>query len=113
MILASSNPGDVILDPFLGSGTSAVVAKKLNRRYIGIEIDEQYALLAEKRLAKADTDTSIQGYQDGVSGNATVNPPGLEVNRSLRSVVPRARRRRRRGITSQPSNQHRSATSRR
>jgi len=66
LVLASSNPGDVVLDPFLGSGTSAVVAKKLNRRYIGIEIDEEYALLAEKRLARADTDHSIQGYQDGV-----------------------------------------------
>ncbi len=66
LILASSNPGDVVLDPFLGSGTSAVVAKKLDRRHIGIEIDEHYALLAEKRLARADTDCSIQGFRDGV-----------------------------------------------
>lgn len=66
LILASSAPGDVILDPFLGSGTSAVVAKKLDRRYVGIEIDEQYALLAAKRLERAETDRSIQGYEDGV-----------------------------------------------
>jgi site-specific DNA-methyltransferase (adenine-specific) len=66
LILASSNPGDVVLDPFLGSGTSSVVAKKLGRRFVGIEIDEFYCCLAEKRLALADEDCSIQGYHDGV-----------------------------------------------
>ncbi len=66
LVLASSYPGDVVLDPFLGSGTSAVVAKKLGRRYIGIEIDEQYALLAAKRLQRAETERAIQGYEDGV-----------------------------------------------
>ena len=38
LILASTNPGDLVLDPFLGSGTTSVVAKKLGRRYIGIEL---------------------------------------------------------------------------
>lgn len=66
IILASSNPGDIILDPFLGSGTTSVVAKKLGRRYVGIEIDNTYCCLAEKRLAAADRDRSIQGYSDGV-----------------------------------------------
>jgi site-specific DNA-methyltransferase (adenine-specific) len=66
IILASSNPGDIILDPFLGSGTTSVVAKKLGRRYVGIEIDNTYCCLAEKRLAAADRDRSIQGYNDGV-----------------------------------------------
>lgn len=66
IMLASSNPGDIIFDPFLGSGTSSVVAKKLNRRYLGIEIDEQYCLWAEQRLETAATDTDIQGYVDGV-----------------------------------------------
>lgn len=65
IILASSNEGEVIFDPFLGSGTTSVVAKKLNRRYIGVEIDETYCCLAEKRLAMADTDSTIQGYTDG------------------------------------------------
>lgn len=65
IILASSLPGQVILDPFLGSGTTAVVAKKLGRKYIGIELDEDYACLALKRLALAETDQSIQGYSDG------------------------------------------------
>ncbi len=65
IILASSNEGDVVFDPFLGSGTTSVVAKKLHRQYIGVEIDEQFACLAEKRLALADSEPSIQGYADG------------------------------------------------
>jgi len=65
-VLASSRPGDVVFDPFLGSGTTAVVAKKLGRRFVGIEIDETYACLAQKRLNMADNDPSIQGYVDGV-----------------------------------------------
>lgn len=66
IILASSNPGDVVFDPFLGSGTSSVVAKKLGRRYVGIEANEQYCVWAEKRLEMADSDSSIQGYVNGV-----------------------------------------------
>ncbi|MCS7210107.1 MAG: DNA methyltransferase [Chloroherpetonaceae bacterium] len=66
LILASSNEGDVVLDPFLGSGTTAVVAKKLGRRFIGIEIDPTYCCLAAKRLDIAERDQSIQGYEDGV-----------------------------------------------
>ncbi|NOZ72685.1 MAG: site-specific DNA-methyltransferase [Chloroflexi bacterium] len=66
IILASSNEGDVILDPFLGSGTTSVVAKKLNRHWIGIEIDEYYCCLAEKRLDLATREPSIQGYANGV-----------------------------------------------
>lgn len=66
LILASSKPGDVVFDPFLGSGTASVVAKKLGRRYCGIELNEEYCLWAEKRLALADSDKSIQGYSEGV-----------------------------------------------
>ncbi len=66
IILASSNPDHVVVDPFLGSGTTSVVAKKLGRHYIGIEIDEIYCYLAEKRLEIAETDKSIQGYAEGV-----------------------------------------------
>lgn len=66
IMLASSNPGDVVLDPFLGSGTSSVVAKKLGRKYIGIEANEQYCVWAEKRLEMANTDSTIQGYLNGV-----------------------------------------------
>ena len=66
LILASSRPGDVIFDPFLGSGTASVVAKKLERHWCGIEVNEEYCMLAEKRLEMADSDKSIQGYSDGV-----------------------------------------------
>jgi modification methylase len=51
IILASSDPGDVVLDPFLGSGTTAVVAKRLGRSFIGIERDRSYADAAKARLA--------------------------------------------------------------
>ncbi len=65
IILASSNQGDIVLDPFLGSGTTSVTAKKLNRQYVGIEIDELYCCLSEKRLDMAENNTRIQGYVGG------------------------------------------------
>ncbi len=66
LLLASCPPDGLVLDPFLGSGTTAVVAKKLGRRYIGVEMNETYCLWAEKRLALAEADPHIQGYCDGV-----------------------------------------------
>ena len=65
LVLASSRHGEVVLDPFLGSGTTAVVAKKLGRQFIGIEKEETYCLVAEKRLELADHEPSIQGYSGG------------------------------------------------
>lgn len=66
IILAGSNPGDLVFDPFLGSGTTSVVAKKLGRQYLGIEIDPYYCCVAEKRLDLANADKTIQGYSGGV-----------------------------------------------
>ncbi len=66
LILASSNEGDVVVDPFLGSGSTSVTAKKLGRHYLGVELSEQYCLWAEQRLEMAESDRSIQGYEDGV-----------------------------------------------
>lgn len=66
IILASSKENDVVFDPFLGSGTTAVVAKKLNRNYIGVEINETYCLYAAKRLQMAETNKHIQGYEHGI-----------------------------------------------
>ena len=50
IILTSSNEGDIVLDPFLGSGTTAVVAETLNRKWLGIEKDKKYATSAKKRI---------------------------------------------------------------
>lgn len=66
LVLASSKPGDKIFDPFLGSGTSAVVANKLGRKYCGVEINREYCLWAIKRLINSISDNAIQGYADGV-----------------------------------------------
>ena len=66
IILAGSNPGDIVFDPFMGSGTTSVVAMKLGRKYLGIELDETYCSFAEKRLEMAQEDSSIQGYAEGV-----------------------------------------------
>ncbi len=54
VIMSSSNIGDVVLDPFFGTGTTGAVAKKLRRNFIGIEQDAKYALEAEKRINKVE-----------------------------------------------------------
>jgi site-specific DNA-methyltransferase (adenine-specific) len=66
LLLASSEKGDLVLDPFLGSGTTAVVCKKLGRRFIGIERDRRYCALALKRLKLAEPGGPIQGFENGV-----------------------------------------------
>ena len=66
LILASCPPEGLVFDPFLGSGTTSVVAKKLGRNYLGIEMNEEYCLWAEKRLTLADENPRIQGYENGV-----------------------------------------------
>ena len=66
LILASSNEGDVVFDPFLGSGTTSVTAFKLNRHFVGIEREKEYVAIAEKRLEMATENKTIQGYENGV-----------------------------------------------
>lgn len=75
LILASSNTGDMILDPFAGSGSTAVTAKKLNRNYVAIEMNELYGAWAQKRLEMAEEDPSIQGYRDQVFWERNVRMP--------------------------------------
>lgn len=66
LILASSNENALVFDPFGGSGTTAVTAKKLNRRYIAVEKNEQYCAWSQIRLERAETDKRIQGFENGV-----------------------------------------------
>lgn len=92
LILASCPEGGVVFDPFLGSGTTSVTAKKLGRHYCGIELNEEYACWAEKRLEMADADKSIQGYAGGVfwernSLNAQPKTPTNRPTSSLQSSL--------------------------
>lgn len=65
LILASSKEGDFVFDPFVGSGTTCVVAKKLNRIFSGVEQESEYCQMTIKRLERADSENTIQGYHDG------------------------------------------------
>ena len=66
LILASSNENDFVFDPFLGSGTTSVAAKKLGRNYSGIEQNTSYCAWAEKRIEAAEQNKEIQGYTDNI-----------------------------------------------
>ncbi|MBR5187207.1 MAG: site-specific DNA-methyltransferase, partial [Clostridia bacterium] len=66
LILANSHEKEVVFDPFLGSGTTSVVAKKLGRHYLGVEMEAQYCAWAEQRLEMAESNPQIQGYKNGV-----------------------------------------------
>jgi site-specific DNA-methyltransferase (adenine-specific) len=64
IIRVCSNPGDLVLDPFTGSGTSLVTAKKLDRRYLGYELSPDYAARARKRLEETTLGTPLSGSED-------------------------------------------------
>ena len=66
LILASSNEGDIVFDPFAGSGSSLVVAKKLGRKFLGVERNSLYGIWAQKRLENASDNKKIQGFEKGV-----------------------------------------------
>ncbi len=55
----SSDEGDVVLDPFVGTGTTAIAAKRLGRRYIGFDIDENYTIISQKKLAQEESNSKI------------------------------------------------------
>jgi DNA modification methylase len=63
-----SLPGDIVLDSFCGSGTTCVAAKKLGRRYIGIDISEEYCEIARMRLKEADTGVTVAEQRRGQKG---------------------------------------------
>jgi site-specific DNA-methyltransferase (adenine-specific) len=60
LILMTTDEGDIVLDPFVGTGTTAIAAKRLGRKYIGIEIDPEYVKITEKKL-KVVKETKING----------------------------------------------------
>jgi len=64
IIKACSNEGDVVLDPFTGSGTTLAVARKLGRRYLGIELSKQYATESRNRLERSKPGDSLDGFED-------------------------------------------------
>ncbi len=66
LMLASSKENDFVFDPFLGSGTTAVVAAKLGRRWFGVDCNQEYLCWALKRIRLAQSDSGIQGYKDEV-----------------------------------------------
>jgi site-specific DNA-methyltransferase (adenine-specific) len=83
LILASCPEGGFVFDPFLGSGTTSVVAKKLGCNYCGIEINPVYTCWAEKRLESASTDRSIQGYSGGVFWERNSQPVNKEKQKTF------------------------------
>ena len=88
LILASSDEGDMVFDPFLGSGTTAVVAKKLSRKYVGIEAEREYCLISQKRINIASENKRIQGYEDGVFlERNTANNQTVKQKKSKKSVM--------------------------
>lgn len=66
LILASSNKGDNIYEPFAGVFTGCVTAAKLGRNWVGVEFENEYCLLGQKRLVLAEINKNIQGYEDGI-----------------------------------------------
>ncbi|MYK32020.1 MAG: site-specific DNA-methyltransferase [Boseongicola sp. SB0670_bin_30] len=74
LLLASSREDDFVFDPFLGSGTSAVVAEKLGRRWSGVDINAEYLCWTKKRVRAARKDSTIQGYRDGVFWERNSDP---------------------------------------
>lgn len=87
LILASSNSEDLVFDPFLGSGTTAVVAKKLRRKFVGVEINKEYCCWSLKRLRIAEKNPHIQGYVDGVFWERnTLGDQPKQIKKSFNSI---------------------------
>jgi len=77
LILIGSKEGDTVIDPFMGSGTTGVVAKRFNRNFIGIEIDDEYFEIAQKRIERTLTEQNLIEFLEKSTLNTTVQ---LELN---------------------------------
>ena len=75
VILSSSNPGDIVLDPFFGTGTTGAVAKKLHRHWIGIERDEEYVRVAQERIDGIQIPVEDEAVFTSSSGRKTRRVP--------------------------------------
>jgi modification methylase len=82
IVLASSNPGDLILDPFFGTGTTGAVAKKLQRHWIGIEKEERYIEIAQARIETTEPGVIIPAGSDETRRRVRI-PFGSIVERGL------------------------------
>lgn len=80
LILASSNKNDIVFDPFAGSGSTLVTAKKLARNYVGIEQNPLYCSWAEYRLDCAEKNPTIQGYENGIFYERNFKKPIIHKN---------------------------------
>ncbi|MCX7700902.1 MAG: site-specific DNA-methyltransferase, partial [Gemmataceae bacterium] len=74
IIRVTTNPGDVVLDPFAGSGTTLVVAKRLGRRFLGIELSENYAEEVRQRLELVGAGVGAAGATEGAEAEADIEP---------------------------------------
>jgi site-specific DNA-methyltransferase (adenine-specific) len=89
ILRACSNAGDVVLDPFGGSGTTLVVAKKLDRRYLGFELSPEYAAQIQSRLDAAQVGQPLEGSPEPLATTPAKAPPRRrrrEADRSLFST---------------------------
>lgn len=83
VIMSSTKPGDVILDPFFGSGTTGAVAKRLGRHFIGLERDKTYAKYAERRIAAVDGNTPTDDLVTHAKRDEPRIPFGIVLERGL------------------------------
>ncbi|WP_295160059.1 site-specific DNA-methyltransferase [uncultured Brachyspira sp.] len=79
VILSSSKPDDIVLDPFFGTGTTGAVAKRLSRNYIGIERESKYILYAEERIKNTETELT-----DLINLNYEVKPPKVPIKNLIK-----------------------------
>ena len=88
IIRACSNPGELVLDPFAGSGTTLAVAKKLERKFLGFELSSQYAEAVERRLKAIRPGDPLDGAAEPL-----VSAPSTQNGRKLHDVKPRRKAR--------------------
>jgi site-specific DNA-methyltransferase (adenine-specific) len=98
IIKACSNPGDLMLEPFAGSGTTLIVAKKLGRRFVGFELSESYAAKVQERLKETKAGDALAGAENPLaSAPTTANGRTLEdararLEKRTKPIKPRAKR---------------------